>query len=425
MAAELTFTDLYNQTKSKLKQIYAKYEQEEACKPCYDELAAPSTSPSKATVDRIKKVAAIGFEASKITNIIARFAQENSIKSKITTNDAQMLDKFQTKYTYLNLYRPDELQATIVVDMALSLTNNYDICYNIFNMLTKLWNKSGTMDRLDPHIGYYKFIKNLLDCLRLHKTAVKRILYDEAVILSVNELNCNRQRFYQWLNQQVRADWNGFEKLKAMQKQFESVCIGELNLFNRLFSYIQNVTRLMQQTTNSSRTPTQLLQLNMTTTIGQIVFDCNIAPTEIESLVCSVNLNLVHVLIQNTCGLININTLEPKQISSAIDVLIANKENDNENDDFAKMRGTSRVANEAVVEYIRKHNPMIAYLLMQIQNFCRDNESYTLFKNLLELSEVFDISIVYNGNMTMSALNFDQIDVVALVDFIRIKQNYR
>lgn len=429
MAAELTFTDIYNQTKSKLKQIYAKYEQEEACEPCGVEQT--TTIPSTSTVDRIKKVAAIGFEASKITNIIARFAQENTISSTVTTYDAhQVLDKFRTKYTYLNLYRPVEcLQATIVVDMALSLTNNYDICYNIFNMLTKLWNKSGTMDRLDQHIGYYEFIKNLLDCLRLHKTVgIKRMLYDEAVILSFNELNAwlNRQRIYQWLSQRITGDWNVLDKLKAMQKQFESMCISELNYFNRLFYYIQNVTRLMQyQTTNSSRTPTQLLQINMITTIGQIVFDCNIAPTEIESIVCTVNLNLVYVLMQNTSGLIDIVAKDPQQITSAIDELIANTENDNKIDDIANLRETSRVANEAVVEYIRKHNPMIAFLLMQLQNIRGYDENYTLFNNLLALKEVGDISEVYNGNLTMSALNFDQIDVVALVDFIIIKRNYR
>lgn len=428
MAAELAFTDIYNQTKQKLKQIYAKYEREEACKSSTDELEIPLSSPSKATVERIKKVAAIGFEASKITNIIARFAQENSISSTITTNDAQLvLDKFRTKYAYLNLYGPVELQATIVVDMALSLTNNYDICYNIFNMLTKLWNKSGTMDRLD--IGYYEFIKNLLDCLRLHKAVgIKRMLYDEAVILSVNELSgwLNRQRIYQWLSQRITGDWNAFDKLKALQKQFESICIGELNYFNRLFYYIQNVTRLMQyQTMNFSRAPTQLLQLNMITAIGQIVFDSNVAPTEIESIVCSVNLNLVHVLMQNTIGLIDVVAKQPQQITTAIDELIANTENDNKDDDIASIPKTSRVANEAVVEYIRKHNPMIAYLLMQFQSICDSNENYTLFENLLALNEVGDISEVYAGNMTVSALNFDQIDVVALINFIIIKRNYR
>lgn len=434
MAAELRFSDIYNQTKSKLQHIYEKYEKEEAFQPCAVEqtLSKPSTSPSRVTVDRIKKVAAIGFEASKITNIIARFAQENSIaiNSTITTNDAQqILEKFRTKYTYLNLYRPVELQATIVVDMALSLTNNYDIWYNIFNMLTKLWNKSGTMDQLDSHIGYYEFIKNLLDCLRLHKTVgIKRMLYDEAVILSVIELNgwLNRKRIYQWLSQRNTDDWNVLDKLKTMQKQFESVCISELNYFNRLFYYIQNMTRLMQyQTTNSSRTTTQLLQINMTTTIGQIVFDCKIAPTEIESIVCSVNLNLVHVLMQNISGLINIVAKEPQQITAAINELIENTENGNKNDDIAKVRESSRVTNEAVVEYIRRHNPMIAYLLMQRKNSCGYDENYTLFNNLLALTEVGDISDIYNGNMTMSALNFDQIDVEALVDFIIIKRDYR
>lgn len=432
MAAELKFTDIYNQTKSKLKQIYAKYEEKEACKPCDVEqtLAFPSTSPSKVTVDRIKKVAAIGFEASKITNIIARFAQENSIRSTIKTNDAQeVIDKFRTKHTYLNLYGPVELQATIVVDMALSLTNNYDICYNIFNMLTKLWNKNGSMDRLDPHVGYYEFIKNLLDCLRLHKmVGIKRMLYDEAVILSFNELNdwLNRQRTYQWLIQRVTFDWNSIDKLKEVQKQFESVCSGELNYFNRLLHYIQNVTRLMQfHTMKASRTPTQLLQINMMTNIGEIVFDCNITPTEIESIVCTVHLNLVHVLMQNTSGLINIVANEPQQITTAIDELIGNTENDNPNDDIAKIRKTPRVANDAVVEYIRKQNPMIAYLLMQLQNIRGHDENYTLFENLLALREVRDLSEVYNGNMTMSALNFDQIDVVALVDFIMVKRNYR
>lgn len=414
----------YNQTKQKLRVIFIKYELEETVRQT-DQMFSNVTG-SKQTVERIKKVAAVGFEASKITNIIARFANENRVCQQNSLDVVRvLLEKHQINYKYLRAYAETELQATIVVDLVLSLATNHDICSNIFNILTKIWNTDS-----DLKLGYFGFLKNIVECLRLHKTIAGKdiaaidLIFNECLSLNSIELSTQLTREKTFLHlKTVNAslDLSTMDKMKTFLKQFEIMKLGEVNYFHRIFSFILNVSRLLQYYSDESvriKTPLEILNLNLSRVIGEIIFDNHVAPADIEGIVCNINMNLVHVLTLNTLPEIIYCNRSKHEVN--LEELI-----DGSTEIDSTLRQCWPIEQTHIFDYVKNHNALIAFLLRSIRTVEWEDEVKSKFlKNLLTLPDVVNLAHIHS-NVWIAALSYDRTNYEEILYYTMRTKDYK
>lgn len=473
LTAELAFTDTFTRTQQKLALIYSKYELEESkamsCNnPCAVQSVTAASSPSAITVDRIKKVAATGFEAAKITNIISRFAHEQQlvIDNTITPplGATALIQRHLNGHPYLDAYRPaGTLQATLVVDLILGMPNNYDICFNILNMLRKTWPQIELGESSTPPIGYCGFFANLVDCLRLHKTmngremGARELIANTADTLRPLELTekIARRQCYTALRNLASSEWDSTEKLKILMRQFDflggggaatttttAAIVCEFNYFHRVHNFVLNVTRLVQFQMGSSvsapplMTATQLLRTNLSDIVGRIVFECGIIPSEIETHCMNVHLNLVYELVQKTCPRIEYDHHHHRSspqhnetLIGQICSMVTDDECDGNGATLSPMDSKLyQIENPHIFDYVQKHNGMVVALMRHIQSgrFVDVSASDECVRHLMmNLNDVEHLASIYrDNNRAVAALKWDIFNIETIAEFIRNSKDY-
>lgn len=359
LAHDISFSENYQETKIKLKEIFRKYKTEEL-----NQLPSESKTP----IPLIKKVVAVGLEVSKILNIIENFIMSQRIQQ--TKESIDIIQKYRGNYKFLNLYTPESIQGTIVVDLLISLANNYDISLNLFNLIVKNCGEEPSK------LGHFGFLKRTLQCLFFYKN-----LKNEN--LSVADLMIEQSYGLVPKNLEEKlSNENVFSELLKSDKSdiFKIDLKSKFNYFQRVCCFLENSKRLLQYLSLKQFEPDELIKIDLISKIGESVFHYKITPFELEGICNNLGINLTIALVRNCYPIVN-----------------------------------CELEKSLVLEYVRKSNFLIAFLLEEIygiQSTTGDN----YFRNLSKLNSMQVIRKVYGNNSSIAALNSDEIILLNLDD---------
>lgn len=408
----------YNETKQKLRSIFDKFMS-------YENSSASNTN----TVERLKHVATIGFEASQTQSIITSFADENEFLCSDETGN--LIKRLHRQYPFLKVFNGPALQASIAVDLIISLTNSYEMCFNIFNIVTKLWADPIWFDDANISFGYLKFTKNICECLQLYKSignenfGVKDLISNECYVLLPVELKpkLERERVMKSVQCLKSTDLDSLEKWKAFLKPYESIR-GDVNFFNRSYNFIVNLMKLLKiQEPTSNPAPIDVMQTDLTKVIGEIVFVNEKLPSDIVEIVENLNLNFVYILCLNLMPVIHCS--EPND-SAVTDNLIENLRNDNLPKNKLEQKSLFHL-NAEVLNFFMKNNYLVAYLHQEFN--CVRNPTVVYqqkyLKHVMALEDVKIAALIHEDNLMLSALSYDVFDVAKLEKYLSNNENYR
>lgn len=417
----------YNLTKEKLRSV---------CEKCIAfDTTSTTTSDLNAssTVERLKHIATIGFEASQAQSIITTFAADNEYH--LSTDDQRsILRKLRRQYPFLEVFNTTGLQASIAVDLIISLSQSYEMFFNIFNMLTKLWTDPSWFDDPNINIGYPKFTKNICECLQLYKTianvqfGVRELICNECYVLVPAELKTNleKERVMQSVQCLTPSDIDTVTKWKALLKPMENIR-GDVNYFSRSYHFVVNLMKLLTLRGTINANPMDAMEMDLCDVIGQIVFVNERLPGDIVEIVDNLNVNFVYVLCRNVMPVIP--CCEPND-QAVTDSFIENLRNGNLTD--TKPPSTEKRLyrfNATVWNFLKKNNSLVAYLLQQESNHhcvmdAVDHQKCYL-TNVMALDDVKTVAMMHGDSLLLSALNYDTFDTSKLERYLDDKGNCR
>lgn len=448
LAHELKYIEHMNHLKSQLKEFLLQ--------PIYP---ADNKMDTDYSVEEIKNLVVHGFEASQVLNLLEQFIATNAI---IQAQETRMiLERFAVNYPYLDLYTGTALQGISVADFLLSVTNNSDMCFNIYNMLTKLWDKETTrIERLVNQMGYYGAFKHMLGTLSLynisreHSYGIQHVLANECYLFNASEMahKLKQEQTYARLQRHDLSAVATIQGLKENIIEFEVFNKKDGNLLSYVFYYSINMNRLtnfkhLNFKEIDAVSLQQILEIDLFSLIGEIVFDNKsaISLTDIEAIVCNLNTNLLHVISMNTCPIISIcGKFVPdttQQLQQILDILSENAHSHVVHDTLDASQKQRRreltkfqIKNKDILTYIHRHNALIAYLMGEIHDLkCAVVEqeavqqiNRTFLENVLNMDELQIRKSIFdtNHNRMVAALNFDYFNLNTLKQLIA-ERNYR
>lgn len=388
-------------------------------------------SNANPTVERIKRIAAHGFEASQISNMVESFIAQNRIAQTIDVE--KMIDRFTNHYPFLELYKHDALQGTIVADYILSLTSNYDICSNIFIMLPNLWSHAFPLEKLDNQMGYFGWLKQILACVNLYNAesaqhyGVQHFVSNVCHSFCLAELSVKLKQTetFSHFADIDREAYGTVEDLRSNVKHFDVFNKKDGNLLSYIHNYIMNMSKLLNLRNITIIWPEEILATDLFSLIGNILFDTesNISIGDVEGLVSKLNTNILHVLTKNTCPDIEIS----KRFIDPPDVLLERqlvRLSTNDATSVDADRQVFRLHRTDILNYVTKRNAVVAFFLRRIHNLSfapsdmgsAFNSSF--LSNLMVMRETDLKMNMYNDNAVVSALNLDYLDIVNLTRII-------
>lgn len=431
MARELKFYYNFNMTKSELKEFLPKPMADRTSKSIID---------SDISVELIKTIAAHGFESSHVSNLMETFIEKNRIEQSVDTR--QLLERHSSSYPFLKLYMDGSLQGTTVVDYILSLSTNYDICYNLFNMLQKLWDQPTSIDSLEDQLGYYGCMKKIISSLNLYNTTtnqnygVQHLMSNDCFPFQPHEmeLRLKQKEAYNRFRDFDSNTLATIEILKDYIPQFDVFNKRDGNLLSYVFCYAINMNRLLNFKNVKLKeiihtSPQAILEIDLFSLIGEIIFGHHantITPNDIEAVVCNLNTNLLHVLSMNTVPVIGICRKFGEDPNDLLDRILEVIKTDygafsklDESQPMPKVKKIYKIKNRELLNYIAKHNDLIAYLLGEIHDikFLGTDKgepfdfNYSFIRNVLEMTETKIRLELYDNNPMVTALNFDYFDM--------------
>lgn len=447
LAHELKYIENMNQLKSQLKEFLLQ--------PIYP---ADNKMDADYSVEEIKNLVVHGFEASQVLNLLESFIATNTIvQSRETRN---ILERFAPNYSYLDLYTGSALQGISVTDFLLSVTNNSDMCFNIYNMLAKLWDKDATrIERLVNQLGYYGGFKHMLGTLSLYNISreysygIQHVLANECYLFNATEMSQKLKQEETYARLQ-RLDMSALATIHGLKEniiQFEIFNKKDGNLLSYVFYYSINMNRLtnfkhLNFKEIDAVSLQRILEIDLFSLIGEIVFDniSSISLVDIEAIVCNLNTNLLHVISMNTCPVISIcgkSVPDPaKQMNEILDALNGNNVVDvtpstaNESHKEQRHERTKfQIKNKDILAYIHRHNALIAYLMGEIHGLkCINADegtasqiNHNFMENILRMEELTIRKTEFDSNNSMvAALNFDYFNLDTLKRLI-LGKNYR
>lgn len=453
LAGELTFTESFGQTKEKLRHIFERLQQQSHVHGTagdVDPIASGRLTTTPAiTVDRIKRAVAIGLEVSTITNNIARFATGTPVHLTAPDETHRILHKFREKWPFLGLYQPEEsLQATIVCDLLLSLANTVDTAANGFEVLQKLWPStrddhiagdinSGRGDgRLKRGMGYVSFLRNAVDAMRQHQqhatpeqpaiNSMQSLLSDDFLVISRPELAAwlDREKTFERIRGLQPDNWDSLDVLNGLQPQFKRLCSDTaeaVQMLARVNDFVQNTWRLLLRFAAADdrvpSSPTEILQTDLYDTVGAIVLGPNCDPSELEPLLCSMNMNLVHVI---AVGVGTSVSKRPRCDSVSVDKLLLTIEASSSIVDNSSTAVPSSIQqySDQVWAYLTKHNPMLSEILQRANGICPSSaDELDNLKNLVQHT-------MHGENRWSAVLHYDVTSLVDVCAMLNTTNNY-
>lgn len=403
---ELQFMEHQQLIKQKLASIYANYE-------ALDGDSKATTGSTTTTVEKIKSVAAKGFELSKIISVVDNFAQAQKLQHSAELKSLLQRHGTNVQYGFLRQFQERNLNALIICDLIVNLGFNREITCNLLlvirrQQLQQQQNQQLTSDsssEANPReIGAMYLIQNLCECMRLleavgRKPALNELLHRHSYALKPASLALQLQRevAFSTLYQKASPDYAHSRELRTHASLFQQLK-SRHNYYARFCGYMQQLARLLQlRDSNLEYHNTQLLRHDPYQVIGELIYECDITPLEIESNVTALHLNLVHVIALNICPQLT--------------------------EDGAKQ--TPRLVppqkQESIHNYIFQHNQLLAQLLQAVQmgnlapiNTSETTLNYACLHQLMQLPEMSTLALMYDRNSVMAALHTYKLDSTTL-----------
>lgn len=337
-------------------------------------------------------IASKGFEASKINNIVDNFTRMNFTYPK----SFELITKYVHHYKFLGQYSTAEnIKIIPTLDLIIGTSFGYEICGNIYTLLGKdHFDKASKTSNMGPST----FFVNLIECLRLLKTSekfgIKEILTKNYYSLNPNVCQWELQKehifnniFYKKSNEISQLDC-----LRKVSKSFDDLK-SQTNYFQRFYSFISNFVKLLfLRDRNLEFHISDILKFDLRTVIGDLIFEQELTPLEIENTVTALNLNLVHVTAINICPRITKDSKDLREYSA------------------------SQVRNQSIFNYITNQNTLLGYLLQKIKNHnSQDRPFFNIKEEFLErtsqLPDIKDnLEMFFNGNSLLAVLLADRIE---------------
>lgn len=433
IAQELQFLEQFQELKTQLK----------------DHLKTTPSCSSEGKLDsdysvkEIRDLVVHGFESSQILTTLEQFITRNPIQQ---SREAKMLlERFSTNYPYLDLYRGSSLQGTIIVDYLISLTANADTCLNIVNMIPQLWDKNESIDSAHNQTGYYNSFRQIILALSLYNSTrdraygIQDFLAKQCCSFDCIELatKIKREDTFEKLKMVDMATLATIAGLKENILHFDVFNRKNENLLSYVFTYSINMNRLINFKKSSQRemehkSLQEVLEIDLFSLIGDIVFEenANVSLFDIESIVCNLNTNLLHVITRNTCPIISMHNKfvsgPEDELKNVLEMLTNSEKKSNGMQ--RSQRKPYRIKKRDILDYIQQHNSLVAYLLSKIHNIegvhiAEDDELHCiLLENILQMEEL-NIRTASDEqiNKMIAALSFDYFDVNILRALIRRK----
>ena len=390
-------------------------------------------------IDMIQKVAAIGFETTKISNIIESFVDQNKIVQ--TESDALILQQSEKNYPYLKQFSTSYLQSMTIADLMISLSAKLELNQTIHSMIIAFL-ESGTI--IPPALGHFRLTQTLMECLAIHKKqsnsdediTMQYLLTDEIFSLNPKEYSRkleNLKNFNRLMKKKMESELDDDMKAQEMLKQAEFwKC--DTNFIGRLHMYVKNVFELLKFYSNENFTFDEVVKLNLYDAINEIVYKKGYEPERVENFVYNIKTNLVYVI---ACGATEIISCDESGVESNITMLESFLENliDPSNKTIDGLLKESpdfyqptifKISNHNIMYYVKKDNFLLAYLMKEIQKFEYQTLKYDInyLDNQRKLETVETLAVLYNGHITLAALNYDQINLHVLVKHLRSSNNY-
>uniref|UniRef100_A0A0K8VZH0 Zinc finger FYVE domain-containing protein 26 n=1 Tax=Bactrocera latifrons TaxID=174628 RepID=A0A0K8VZH0_BACLA len=403
---ELVFVEQQQHIKQKLATIYENYLQKEQS----GGSDGGDVEQPAATVEQIRNVAGKGFDVSRIISVIDTFALTQRIEP--TAEEQQLCQRHMNnpQYLFLRNFDADNMNAFIITDLVLSLPFNREITSNILMIVRRQQTVSGSNSMTRSHrsddgaankqqlhsdIGALALLESLSACLQIQpQQRLCRLLNDNYYTLKPLKLalELQRERAFGAVFHKADSEVGHIDDLKTHVPLFHDLQ-AKCNYYQRFISYVQQLAQLMQLRDRNLEYHTgALLKINVCDVIGELIFECNMTPLEIEANVAALNLNLVHVIALNVCPEI------AGKCSGGVGKMARRK--------------IKQQKAESILNYVANQNSLLACLLQGVINAASvplpANKLNTSFlQALLELEEIEGVATLFNDNKFVAALRSD------------------
>lgn len=408
---ELVFVEQQQQIKQKLATIYENYLQKE-------QSGGDAELPA-ATVEQIRNVAGKGFDVSRIISVIDTFALTQRIEP--TAEQQQTCQRYMNnpQYIFLRNFDADNLNAFIITDLVLNLPFNREITSNILmvvrrqqtmggsgTMSRSLRSDDGTANKQQSYsdIGALPLLESLSECLQIQpQQRLCRLLNDNYYALRPRKLTLElqRERAFCAVFHKTDSEVGDIDALKTHASLFHDLQ-AKCNYYQRFISYVQQLAQLVQLRDRNLEYHTgALLNINVCDVIGELIFECDMTPLEIEANVAALNLNLVHVIALNVCPEI------AGKCSGGMGKMTRRK--------------ITQQKAESILNYVANQNSLLACLLRGVINATdvplpANNLNTSFLQALLELEEIERVATLFNDNKFVAALRSDYDPTKLLAD---------
>ncbi|XP_023296696.2 zinc finger FYVE domain-containing protein 26 homolog [Lucilia cuprina] len=394
---ELQYVEQQQNIKHKLSTIYENYQRQEK--------QTHNSKEPLATVEQIRNVAAKGFEVSKIISVIDNFAQSQRIKQSEAIKELIQKHKQNPQYRFLSQFEESNLNAVIICDLILNLPLNRDIITSILMVIKRHQSiqssfkevESMEKSQLPKNIGPLNLLENLNDCMRLLEgKSVRDLLADNSYSLRPQKLSVElaREKIFEEIFYKKPSELSRCDDLKSMLTQFQNL-ESKCNYYQRFCNYVYHLTKLVHlRDPNCEFHVEELLKIDPCDVVGELIFNCDMTPLEIEGIVTALNLNLVHVIALNIC---------PEIVGKC----------------GLKKRQLTAQKQATIFNYIANYNRLLVYLLQGINNkdyFTKDDNNIDsiYLERILCMSEIDRLSSLYGGNKIIATLRCDNVNMKLL-----------
>lgn len=397
----------------------------------------------------------IGDTQNAITHEIDQFQQNCPVPVAPETN--ALLHRFIGNYSHLELYKGVPLQAVNIIDHVLNLPATVEVSAIVDKLFPKLWDEKEAIGQWQERIGYYSFIRQIISAQSLHTATRERCVgFNEMLtteLYSFNEpelvLRLYKETTYKTQQQIALDTLNTHAGLSEAIHNFENYSQKNENLMQHVLAYAINMNRLRQLKgtfrvdIDNNIYLEEILKVDLFALIGDIIFDecVKVSLDDIESIVCHLNTNLLHVITTNTCPTISIRdkfSSTPNNDVNEILQLLTKDENTTDQIPIqleCATRKPFKIERHDIFEYVRQHNELMAYLLTKIHGYEPLPESHDKFpafqlncRILDNIMQMEELSIHLNTDAAdvrmLTALKFDSFALDAIRVLI-MQANYR